>query len=475
MSASQIVVVLFALAYLGFLLSTRRRVSFGEFAVAARGIGPALAFSSLAATFVGPAMTMGLVRAGSKVGLLYIPCAALAAINLLLISRFLAARLRQRYENARSIGDIASSDHAGSSKRVRLAVGLTGLALTAAISIVMSKAGGELFNYLFGLDRIVATIAITALVTLYSTFGGIRATIQTDAFQFVCFALILPFLAFRLVADSSLSFGAFAEAAQQATSSAWQAHSALALLSLGVFWLLGSGFDPSYLHRILAAKSPSVAAKSIRYTAFFVLPWMALMYLVGGLSHMLHPELPDSDQLLLQVAGLHLGGIAFGLFSVAMIGVVMSTQDSMLNGAAVVFTNDVLGSLKPELSDQSKLTLSTFATIGVGLVSMAAALFVDSILQAVILIWSVYTPTIAPTIVAAAYLKRRHRQSALASICSGSIVAGAVVLSGWSQQIPAVLAGLIASSLAYTLVHLALEKQLRAAAPTSLIAQSQQP
>lgn len=453
MSLPQIIVLLSALGYLFFLARFRERVTFDQFATGGKNNGVWLTFASLAATFVGPAMTMGLVRAGYQVGLLYVPFAFLAGCNALLLSRFMAAPLRRKFTDAHSIGEVIGGPTGHDSQCVRLLIGLISFALTTAICIVMSKAGGELLKHMFGLPIHWGIVISTTVVTAYSSRGGIRATMQTDALQLCAFALLIPLLALLMITSDGFSFGDWKANSIEQTATAYSALTGPALLSLLVFWFLGSGFDPTYVARLLSSRSPEVAQRALRRNGLFIIAWMSLMYLVGSAGHTLDPELPASDQLLLDFGQGHYGNLLYGFFIVAMIGVVMSSQDSMLNGASVALANDIIAPLRDDLSKTAKLRIATWATLLIGVVSIWVALSVDSILTAIILIWSVYTPSVAPSLLASIYLKRAPAAPAIVSIISGLSTSATVVFSGWSAHIPAVLAGLIASSLGYYLCY----------------------
>lgn len=453
MNLPRALVVLAALAYIVYLTLSRRRVDFAQFATAGKTAGPWLTFASLAATFVGPAMTMGLVRAGYQVGYLYIPFAFLAGANALILSKILAAPLRRKFAQARSIGEVIGGPDGHDSQSVRQLIGVIGFALTTAICIVMSKAGGELLNHIFGLPLHWGILIATGIVTAYASRGGIRATMQTDAAQLVGFCILVPLLGFLMVSSEAFSFSEWTRSSIELANTHSSKLTGAALLSLFVFWFLGSGFDPTYVARLLASRSPQIASLSLRCNGLFIIVWMSLMYLIGSIGFSLDPNLPVNDQLLLNFGQSHYGELLYGLFIVAMIGVVMSSQDSMLNSASVLLANDIISPLHPKLSDRNKLRIATWGTLFIGCISAAVALAVDSILQAIIFIWSVYTPAIAPSLLASVYLKKPRPLSAIVSIFSGLLTSSSIVLLGLSTQFPAVLFGLAASVSAYAIAR----------------------
>ena len=62
MDNNQLIIVLFGVLYFLLIVFTRRKGNFEEFSVAKRSIGILLTFSSICATYIGAAMTLGLTR-----------------------------------------------------------------------------------------------------------------------------------------------------------------------------------------------------------------------------------------------------------------------------------------------------------------------------------------------------------------------------------------------------------------------------
>ena len=187
MDNNQLVIILFGLLYFSFIVYTRRKGNFEEFSVAGRNLGVFLIFASISATYIGPAMTLGLSRAGFSGGLFLCFIASITGVGLILMALFLAPKIRSKFINSYSIGDVLGGPKSHNHKSVKITVGLICLWHLASITIAMSYAGGELINNIFGFDKTLSIAIITSLVVIYSFFGGIRATIQTDAIQLIHF------------------------------------------------------------------------------------------------------------------------------------------------------------------------------------------------------------------------------------------------------------------------------------------------
>ena len=217
---------------------------------------------------------------------------------------------------------------------------------------------------------IVTSLIVITAVFIYTTYGGLKVTILTDALQFM---LIVPLLIVCFVATIVLlgGFGpAFAPVAENLPE----------LLSLGNIGGLRFGatliiaiiaaelFNQGNWQRVYACKTDETVRRSFLGSALVILHLLFLSGLLG-----------------LVAAGANLGG-ATGLFdllkSLAIpnwltgavvllaIALVMSSLDTLLNGISAVFTVDLL-----KISNQPKqvLLISRILTILVGLPAVIIA------------------------------------------------------------------------------------------------------
>ncbi len=327
MNSSQWIVLVFGLLYFGFILFTRKKGDFEEFSVAGRSLGFFLIFSSLCASFIGPAWTMGLVREGFSSGLFMAYLIPFCGLGLILVGVFLVPRIRNKFTDIYSIGDLVGGIKSHNHKLVRLLTGFFSLLFFGALAVAMSYAGGELISNIFGFSKTWSIIVVTTIVTLYSFLGGIRATIQTDSIQFVHFVILIPILAFLLLTGDNFEWSAYTETVSIQTTEEFNMKPTVGILGLSLLWLMSAtGLDAGGLSRFLASKSNKVARNATIASGIFLIVWMVAMIFIGSVGHYLYPDLGNSDQLLLHIASEHFPGFLYGIFIVAMIGVVMSTR-----------------------------------------------------------------------------------------------------------------------------------------------------
>lgn len=448
MNSSQWVILIFGLLYVGFILFTRKKVNFEEYSVAGRGLGFFLVFSSLCASFIGPGWTMGLVREGFSRGMFMAYLIPFCGLGLVLVGSILVPRIRNKFNDIYSIGDLVGGIKSHNHKLVRLATGIFSLLFFGSITVAMSYAGGELINNVFGFPKIWSIVIVTTIVIVYSYFGGIKATIQTDSIQFVHFIILIPILAFLILSDEHFNWKDYIEVTSIQTTSEFSKQPTMVVFGFALLWFLSStGLDSGGLGRFLASKSNKVARNATIAAGVFMAIWLVLMVFIGSTGYYLYPELGNNDQVLLHIASEHFPGILYGIFIIAMIGVVMSSQDTVLNAGSILFSEDIMGALKP-MTEKQKLKTAKLYTILMGVICIILASYLSSILEVIMIITEYYIPVMIPVIIFSILKKNFHWQSALISMLVG-LISYIIWKQFFSSFMPELLVAFSLSTLSY--------------------------
>ena len=265
-------------------------------------------------------------------------------------------------------------------RRVRLHFAL----LTLFLNIFVDSAGvlysGSLVCQLlfpaWPLWLIVALLAGTA--GLYTTLGGLRAVIYTEAVQ----AIVL------MLGALVISIGAFSRAGGWHGVMSGVSPAAISLIrpvgDSGVPWpglLLGIpllGFyywctNQSIVQRMLSAKNLDHARWGALFAGLLKLPVLFLIVLPGTCALLLFPKLPRPDLVYPNLI-LHL--LPHGLVGLVVAGFVAATMvsiASMLNSASTLITMDVIKPLKSSLSDSQVVGIGRVSTVALLVVAVAWA------------------------------------------------------------------------------------------------------
>ncbi len=414
-------------------------------------MGTFLIFASLSATYIGPGWTLGMVRDGFSNGMFLALIAPIAGISLVLVAIFLVPIIRTKFSKSFSMGDIAGGTNSHNHVSVRILVGAVNVILLSSVAVAMSYAGGELINNVFGFPKLASIAIMTAMVTVYSLYGGIRATIQTDAIQFIHFVVLIPILVLLMIFSEGFEWSAYTTFATKTTEAAFSASDFTLILGTALLFLLGNvGLDGSTMNRFLASKNKKVARNSAVYAGSFIFFWLILMVFIGSVAAYLYPNLGDSDQILLFAAEKQFPTLIYGIFIIAMIGVVMSTQDSVINASSSSFSQDILEAINPKITDDKKLLYSKMYTIALGVVAIVVASFLDSVLNALMAQLEIYIPIMVPIIFLSIVKKQHYWQAAIAGMIGGLI--GFFLWRHFGHlAIPSTAVGLAINCIAYLL------------------------
>src|ERR1700729_265090 len=224
------------------------------------------------------------------------------------------------------------------------------------------------------LGVIVCGLAVAA--GLYTTFGGLRAVIYTEAVQ----AVVL------MLGALIISIGAFSRAGGWHAVMQGVNPAAISLIrpagDAGVPWpglLLGIpllGFyywctNQSIVQRMLSAKNIDHARWGALFAGLLKLPVLFLIVLPGTCALLLFPKLPRAD---LVYPNLILRLLPAGLVGLVVAGFVAATMvsiASMLNSASTLITMDVVKQLKPNLSDHQVVRIGRVSTVALLLIAVA--------------------------------------------------------------------------------------------------------
>ena len=395
--------LLIVIAYLIFIIligvySGRDVKNISEYAVYHRSYSAFIIFATLSASFIGGGFTIGNAE---KVYLFGIASSLVLwgfSLKEILVARYIAPKMGQ-FREALSIGDIL---YAGYGKVGKIGGGIFSLLFCMGLVGAQVGAIGYIFEVLLDIPRFWGVIIGFGIILVYVTIGGIRAVIITDIIQFLIIAIGLPL---------TLIYGIW----QLGGVESMLAHipadhltllgsmSVVGFVSLFLSFLFGETLVPPYVQRLLIAKSTAHAARGTLWSGIFSIPFFVLTGLIGLVALGLEPNLNANLAMPYTVSEVLPIGIK-GLVVAAIISITMSSADSFLNSAGVALTHDIIVVLKKkQLSERQKLRWARIGTFVIGLFAVFFALKVESVLDALLLAYNFWAPTVLPLIVAAIY------------------------------------------------------------------------
>ncbi len=323
--------------------------------------------------------------------------------------------------------------------------------LTLFLNIVVDSAGvlysGSLVCQLlfpaWPLWLIVAVLAGAA--ALYTTLGGLRAVIYTEAVQ----AIVL------LLGALLISMGAFNRAGGWHAVMSGVDPAAISLIrpigDPGVPWtgllvgipLLGFYYwctNQTMVQRLLSAQDIDHARWGALFAGLLKLPVLFLIVLPGTCALLLFPKLPHADLVYPNLI-LHL--LPPGLVGLVVAGFVAATMvaiASMLNSASTLITMDIVRQIKPDLSGSEVVRIGRASTVLLLLIAVMWApqlQFFPSLWQYLQAVLAYAVPPVVALFLGGMFWRGANADGAAATMIVGSLAGFALfminVVLGWTH------------------------------------------
>ena len=416
---------------------TRGIKSFNNFAVGNRTLPFSLLFASIAATYIGPGGSIGFMGKGFESGLVFFFLAILFPVQSIITGIFIAPRL-SRMTNASSVGDVFAEKYGQFSK---LAAGFISVGLCLGFAAIMAMVGGKMLSSFTGMSMLLSVIIMSGVTTLYVYTGGLRASVATDVLQFSIFTLIVPFFFLMALNNYPAGFDSLYNEASTLTINSFQGMGGLTILGLALTFLLGEMLIPPYINRALGAKSPVDSRKGFVLSGIFGFCWLAVIFSLGIVAKGLLPENTIPDNVFMTLAGQILPQGLYGLLVIAVLGIVMSSQDSVINAGATTAVRDIFYFFK--LSKEKELLYGKILTLVIAVLAGVLALYLPSIIDSVLITYTIWAPTVAIPLAISLFLKKKSPWAGILSITGGAfgVILWGLILNQ-PMNIPSVLIGL---------------------------------
>ena len=414
-----------------------------SFAIDKQSMPTLLVAATLSASFIGPGYTIGLSEHGYNFGLFSFFVFLGFSIQTILVGQFIAPKLR-KYKGAFTVGDIIGF-HYG--KLARIITGIISVLFGAGLVGVVALASGNLLNNVFEIEPEIGIIVSTLIVVLYSFIGGMRTVVFTDIFQFLMLSIAMSILLFAIFTNVD-SIESITANLPETSFTFFSTKSKTDFLGMFLGFLLGETLVPPYTNRAFVSKNSKNAQKGFLIAGIYSIIWCIMVIGVGVSAKALHPEILAENSFLHMVNTYMPIGF-LGLMTVAIISIIMSTQDSFLNSASVSFVRDILNTFNETISSKKALLFSKLITILIGILGVVFAVNAEGIIDALMINYTLWAPTIVMPLIIAVLMPNKVKPIAgLIAIFAGGI---SVIIWEWilnkPNEIPSLLIGIIFNQL----------------------------
>jgi solute:Na+ symporter, SSS family len=259
-----------------------------------------------------------------------------------------------------------------------------------AVAIVIRVALGAALSGLSSFTRDVAAIAIVTLLTLAYTFkGGMAAVIWTDVVQltiYIAGTVVGLFTILHFVPGGWSTVRAIAGHADKfrVLDTAWSFSSTYTLWSGvigGAFLTTAShGTDQLIVQRLLSARNEVQSKAALLSSGIAIFFQFSLFLLVGAMLFVFYRLFPPAtaftraDTIFPAFIVNRMPHGVSGLLIAAILAAAMSNLSAALNSLSSTTVIDFYARIRPQSSEERRVQLSRWATIGWGLLLFGLAL-----------------------------------------------------------------------------------------------------
>jgi len=409
-----------------------------DYYVAGKKAGLLPVSGSLLATILGGSAVLGTIELSQKTGwaaLWFLFSAAIGLFVLVPLSKYV-----KRFGNF-TLPELLGTFYGKKAETIAsLIIPIAWLGIVAAQIIAAAK----ILTGLNSIDYPQAAVISGIVFIVYTLLGGQMSILKTDTLQSVLIlAGIIALLIFTLPAPESMQLEALTPSALF-NESFDLIDLLILLLTYSVTFVVG----PDIYSRVFCARNEKTAARSVMIVAFILIPVSFALTWLGIYSK-------GSGEAIVSFAQHLLPTWAYGLFLAALLSAVMSSADTTLLTSSIILSELVTGNL----NQKSSLLLTRILIVGLGIVSLLIALFVTSIIQALLMALTFFSGAfVVPTLAGLLRLKVNKNNVILSMILGGVIaLAGKIIfLSGYqlTGNIVIILSYLVNSFLLFSRVRL---------------------
>jgi len=427
------VVVSYLVILLGIGLSAKRRArrTGEDYFVASRSLSPVLLFLTMAATNFSALTVFGFSGSGWEYGYAFYPVIAFGtgfmAVMFLVIGRPV-------WRLGREHGWVTPPEMIMARWRnpwLRLLFLAVMVVFTLPYLAMQPMAAGYALEGLLGIPYFAGAALMTAVMLLYTYFGGLRGVAWTDALQGG--VLIVSLLAALVwIAGAQGGISEANRAALQMIPELFSRPGKGGFYTPGIWmgflllWLWADPMFPQLFQRFYAARSENALRTTVVLypvlTAFlFLLPVS-----IGVIGRLAFPELPPgrgSDEILPLLLDMYAPPWLVALVLTAALAALMSTLDSQLLSLSSMLTRDLiqpaLANLGRSGTDRMQFWIGKLAVVVLAIAGLAIAWRPPASFLNVATQTFTGLAVLLPTVIATLYFRRATAAGCIASIVVG--------------------------------------------------------
>ena len=364
------------------LWAARRSSNMTDFAVSGRKMSLTVCSISIVATWFGSGPMMGSAAAAYAGNALEVLRDPLVSGVSLFIAGFFFARSYRRSRRTTSI-EFAEI-------RIGPLAGVIGSIVNLIAGTIwlggVLFAFGVVFETLTGQPAATGILIGTAVIVVYTMFGGLQAVAATDVLQMLFIVIGVMILFFVVLADAGgwsevspqLPAHAFDFTPQGDTFSDWfsylQVWFSSGLVAIGTM---------SLVQRAMAARDEYVAQNAFYIGGTIYLIFGMVPVTLGYIATVAMPGVEDPNAIIPLLAMEHLHPVLVAIFVGAVVSAIMSTSDSILLGCGTIISVNLLPRVHANPSEELKLRVARWSVPIMAVIALYTAFNTATVISAI--------------------------------------------------------------------------------------------
>jgi SSS family solute:Na+ symporter len=416
MALDIVVMVLYGLGMLALgWYGMRRSKDPEDYLVAGRNLGPGMYMSTMAATVLGGASTIGTVRLGYVHGISGLWLCATLGVGIIILNLFLAKPLIQL--RISTVTQVLEQRYNPITRQVS---GVIMFAYALMIGVVSTLGISTIMQVFLHIPFWSAVVLSGGLIVVYSTVGGMWALTLTDVVQFVIKTIGLLFL---LLPISLHRVGGWDELVAKLPASAFSFTTigTDTIITYVLIYTIGVLIGQDIWQRVFTARSAKVARYAGTAAGVYCLIYGVATALIGMCAKVLLPDLDAPSNAFASIIKFALPDGIRSLVITAAMAAMMSTASAGLLAASSTLTEDLLPVVRG--GRPSNIRTNRICTLITGLMVLGIALVVDDVLSALTLAYNLLVGGMAIPLIGAIFWKRATPAGAMTSMVLGCVFA----------------------------------------------------
>jgi Na+/proline symporter len=349
-----------AFAIFGIAVARGRILSVEDFVSARRSTGAGVVSLSLIASSLGAWVLFSPAEAAARTGIVALAGYAVGSALAIAIFAWLGPRMRRLLPEGHAITEFVFHRYGKAMYAFVLIATVAYMFLYLAAEMT---AIGSAVAVVTGIDRAVTVFAVMTATLVYTVYGGLRSSLNTDVPQaiiIVVLLLVLPaFFIVHLGGFSAVSAALTAKKPELLSAVTWPGwETALAL----VLAIVGANlFNQGYWQRVWVTRSDADLRRAFLWAGLINVPALLLAGCFGLIAQSAG-VLSEPSAALFDLVGAVASPVIGLIVLVLAVALVMSSVDTLLSALVSLFAVDA-ARLSPGLTSAKLLSISRWLTV----------------------------------------------------------------------------------------------------------------